>query len=164
MAIEPPRSASEAETLTGFLEFYRQSVVEAVGGLDRDALAYSPVASDSSPGGIVKHLAYVERWWFQDVLGGRDVEYPYTRDDPDADFRIEPGETAESLIELYERECAVAREVVASRPDLDAMYETPRNPVSLRWILVHMIEETARHAGHIDILNELYAAHTSDRP
>ncbi len=157
MATDPPTSAAEFETLNGFLDFYRQSVVEAISGLESDALAYCPVASESSPGGIIKHLAYVERWWFQDVLGGRDVPYPWTREDPDADFRIEPGDTADSLVELYERETALSREMVAARPALDAEYETPRNPVSLRWILVHMIEETARHAGHVDILTELYA-------
>ncbi len=156
MTTDPPTSGPELETLTGFLDFYRGTVVQAVTGLDRAALAYSPVGSDSSPGGILKHLAYVERWWFQDVFGSREVQYPYTREDPDADFRIEPDDSAGSLVELYEREVRISRELVAIHPDLDAVYETPRRPVSLRWILVHMIEETARHAGHIDILTELH--------
>ena len=109
--------------------------------------------------GMVKHLAYVERWWFQKVFLDAGVAFPWTDDDPDADFRIDPDESTEEIVDLYRAECAKNREVVGEAAvDSLARYKKPSDPrpgnVSLRWILVHMIEEIARHNGHADILRE----------
>ena len=109
--------------------------------------------------GLVKHLAFVERYWFQQIFAGRECEYPWTDEDPDADFRIEPHETTQQIVDLYVGECAENRSIVASA-SLDELARgrkkanDPRPGFNLRWILVHMIEETARHNGHADILRE----------
>ena len=152
----PPYSAAEFETLTAYLDWYRSVMVRKVEGLDAAGLRLSPVASGTSLGGLVKHLGYVERQWFGSSYAGLELEYPWSDEDPDADFRVEDGETAESLIAFYQGECTRSREVVAANPDLDHVVPASRGRmVSLRWILVHMIEETARHAGHADILREM---------
>jgi uncharacterized damage-inducible protein DinB len=112
------------------------------------------VPSGTSLLGLVKHLAYVERWWFQEVWAGQPATYPFSETDPDADWRIEPDETTEGVLGLYRGECARSREIVAAAPSLDEVAHHPRRKLTRRWILVHMIEETARHNGHADILRE----------
>src|SRR5205823_2491684 len=106
--------------------------------------------------GIVKHLGYVERNWFQMRLDGQDLPVPWTDQDPDADFRIEPGETVEGVAAWYREQCDRSRELAAATPSLDDMAKkaSRMGAPNLRWIMVHMIDETARHAGHMDILRE----------
>lgn len=153
---DPPYSATEFETLTSYLDWYRIVMIRKIEGLDSEGLRQSPVGSGTSLGGLVKHLAYVERHWFGTTYGGLELEYPWTDEDPDADFRLDTDETVESLIAFYQAECTRSRQIVASKPDLDHVVPASRGRmVSLRWILVHMIEETARHAGHADILREI---------
>jgi Protein of unknown function (DUF664) len=82
---------------------------------------------------------------------------PWTTDDPDADWRIEPGETTQDILDFYNGECARSREIVADASSLDEVAEHPRHQgwrMTRRWILAHMVEETARHVGHADILRE----------
>ncbi len=104
--------------------------------------------------GIVKHLAYVERWWFQAVLGKGDPEFPWTEEDPDADWRVEDDESVDDIVELYKAECAVSREILEGLESLDGEYRWGKRPVTARDILLHMIEEIARHVGHMDIIRE----------
>jgi hypothetical protein len=106
---------------------------------------------------MVKHLAYVERSWFQMYFAGGPVDFPWAKDEPDQDidFRIAPTDTIESISALYQQEIARSREIVAGASLEDLSKNQERGLRSLRWILVHMIEETARHAGHADILREL---------
>jgi uncharacterized damage-inducible protein DinB len=143
----------EKETLARYLDTYRAVVVWKLDGVGRDDAIRPMVRSGTSLAGIVKHLAYVERWWFQAVVGGRDVEFPGGEEDPDADWRLEPEETVEDIVALYRRECDVSRTIV---DDLDSLDDTfSDDQISARRILIHMVEETARHAGHADILREL---------
>jgi len=147
----------EREMLEEFLDWHRATVHRKVTGLSETDARKRLVGSVTTPAGIVKHLAEVERWWFQMVLAGRDdVPMLSTVDDPDADFRVADSDTVAGLLAAYESECAVARRLVAEVPDLD--FVAPRTvrgkQYSLHWILLHMIEETARHNGHLDILRE----------
>jgi hypothetical protein len=105
---------------------------------------------------MVKHLAWVEIWWFQMVMAGRQIEEPWGEDDPDADFRIEPHETTEQILNFYREACAESRAIVDATDDLNAesLRDGPKK-WNLRRTMIHMIEETARHAGHADILREL---------
>jgi len=99
----------------------------------------------------------VERSWFQGVWAGQEVTFPWTREDPDADWRIEPGESTQDIIDLYNGECDRSREIVAAAASLDEVAQHPRRlewRMNRRWILTHMIEETGRHVGHADILRE----------
>jgi uncharacterized damage-inducible protein DinB len=153
---EPPHVGSEAETLRGFLDFHRATLLWKLEGLDDEQLRRAMVPSGTSLLGLVKHLAYVERSWFQRVWAGQEVSFPWTQDDPDADWRIEPDETTEDIVALYNGECDRSRQIVAAASALDEAVVHPRwkEAVSRRWILTHMIEETARHVGHADILRE----------
>jgi uncharacterized damage-inducible protein DinB len=151
---EPPYLGDEAETLAGFLDFHRATLLWKLEGLDDEQLRRPMVPSGTSLLGMVKHLAYVERWWFQQVWAGQKVTYPFTDEDPDADWRVEPSETTGDILALYRGECARSREIVAAASSLDKTAKARWGPVSRRWILTHMLEETARHVGHADILRE----------
>jgi len=140
--------------LTSFLDYFRSVMIRKVEGVDDEKLRWSPVPSGTCLGGLIKHLAYVERYWFQSVWAGREVAFPWTDDDPDADFRLDPDDTADSLIGFYRQECDVSRQIAAASA-LDDTVTTPRGEISMRWIVVHMIEETARHCGHADLIREL---------
>jgi uncharacterized damage-inducible protein DinB len=130
-------------------------------GLSDEQLRQRLVPSLTTILGMVKHLAYVERWWFQDVFDGRPCEYPWSDSDMDADFRIEPEESTAEILELYRNECAESA-VITERHELDdiSINHTQRPPCTLRWTILHMIEETARHAGQADILRELLDGRT----
>lgn len=162
------RIATEDErtTLEAFLDHYRQVIVAKVSGVSEEDARRRLVSSETTLGGIVKHLRWVELSWFQRRMAARpDADLPampWTDEDPDADFRMEPSETVEQLIADYQAECGASR-AVAARYELDDSQPHPRlGRVSLRWIYVHMIEETARHAGHADILREQIDGSTGD--
>lgn len=151
-----PVSGDEKQVLGGFLGHYRATLLGICQGLSDEDLRRSFVPSGTSLLGMVKHLAYVERGWFQEGIGNGVAEYPFSDDDPDADFRFEPEETTEEIFDLYRAECAKSRDILEAA-SLDDLSEDPSRSAdyNVRWIVVHMIEETARHAGHADILREL---------
>ena len=159
--IEPPRQVGERETLESVLDFYRDTILWKVSGMSDEEIRRVIVPSGWSPLGMVKHLAYVERNWFRVRFAGEsDLPVPWTDDDPDADFRVEPGETTEAILRFYREEFARSRAIAsgASLDDLAIEWPWDRPPEkrpNLRWIFVHMIEETARHAGHLDVVREL---------
>lgn len=159
--IEPPPSASEKETLEAFLDYHRQTVVVKCAGLTEEELRRPMVVSGTSMLGIVKHLGFVERWWFQEIFAAGDVDSPSNEADPDAEFRIEEHETAESVFDFYMQECDKSRAIVAEA-SLDDVAENSKSVRSLRWILAHMLEETARHNGHLDILREMIDGTTGE--
>jgi uncharacterized damage-inducible protein DinB len=154
-----PGTGDEKAMLSAFLDRYRDNVLFKLDGVSTEQASQRIVPSATTLLGVVKHLAYVERGWFQHRFAGRPEEYPWPEDDPDpdVDFRIGPEDTVDSVRRLYEQECAISREIVAgaSLDDVAASSPPGRGPFNLRWIMVHMIEETARHAGHADILREL---------
>jgi uncharacterized damage-inducible protein DinB len=159
----PPTTAGEFTTLTTFLDYFRAVVARKLEGVDHDGLRAHLVPSEGTTlGGIVVHLAHVERWWFQEVYGGRRLEYPWSDSDPDADFRVPDDATAESIVAFYRTCCEESRKAVEADPDLDRQVTRGSRTVSLRWILVHMIEETARHAGHLDLLREAWDGAVGD--
>jgi uncharacterized damage-inducible protein DinB len=158
-----PRSGSERELLLAQLEDKRVLLLRKVAGLSDEDLRSTSTASSLSLLGLLKHSAYVERWWFRAVFAGEDVAFPWTDEDPDADFRPEPDETAEQIAALYLTEIERSRAIVASA-DLDDQARAPRpgEAANLRGILVHMIQELARHLGHADIIRESIDGATGD--
>lgn len=148
--------------LEDFLRSYRTVVVRKVEGLPRE-LAIRPAApSIMSALGIVKHLAWVERGWSRRAVLGQEYPVPWTKEDPDADLRIEDGETVDSLIALYRTECEAADAIWRTHSLDDSFPDPHQGDLSLRWILIHMIEETARHAGHLDLIVEALDGRTGD--
>lgn len=154
--VDPPLVGGERAQLGGFLDYLRATIELKCAGLsDEDAsrpVLPSPLLTAA---GIVKHLRWVEDYWFGVVLAARPDHAPYTVEDPDADWRIEVGETVSGLLGDYAAQCAVSREIVAG---LEFDHEVPfrdKGTVSVRWVLIHMVEETGRHAGHIDVVREL---------
>ena len=143
--------------LCGFADFLRATLLWKIEGLDDDQLRTSLVPSATTLLGIVKHLARVEHQWFTIVFAGGDAGIPLpTVDD---DWVIEPHESTEDIVRLYREACDGSRAIVeAASLDDQARWGKLQNrrgrPYTLRWILIHMIEETARHVGQADILRE----------
>jgi uncharacterized damage-inducible protein DinB len=165
MPEKPPRTddaGDERATLTSYLEYQRSVMVRKVAELDDDALRRSMTPSGLTLLGMMKHLAFVERYWFQEVFAGRTVDFPWTDEDPDADWRAEPGETVEEIVALYRGECDIAREITAAASFDDVVTYRGDRQITLRAIVVHMIEETARHVGHADIMREAIDGQTGD--
>jgi uncharacterized damage-inducible protein DinB len=150
-----PDAADEFTTLDAFLEWHQQTVLHKIAGLSEADVRRTLVPSGVTPLGMVKHLAYVHRYWFRNVfIDEPGLPLPWSRDDPDVDWRIEPSDTTEAIIALYQDEVARARTIYTAA-NLDDRARNPQRPRNLRWIMVHMIEEIARHNGHLDIIREL---------
>jgi uncharacterized damage-inducible protein DinB len=146
-------TGDEREVLEAFLDLYRDIVVRKVTGISAEAARRRLVPSSTTLAGLVKHLASVEREWFQSVLDRRSAAEVEVRVADDG-WGVDSAETVDDLIADYERAFAHSR-LVAARFALEDTAPMPRvGRVSLRWIYIHMIEETARHAGHADILRE----------
>jgi len=148
-----PRTGDEKAMLSAFLDRYRETMIWKLQGLSKEQASRRLVPSDTTLLGVVKHLAYVERYWFHDFKGD-PISFPWNEGEPEREFVIEREDTVESITALYEGEIARSREIV-EQSSLDDLSKPAKEPLSLRWIMIHMIEETARHAGHADILREL---------
>lgn len=152
-------TADELTTLTGFLDHYRAVFIRKVEGLDDEQARLRVAASTLDLLGLTRHMADVECWWFRRMFADETEQLPYgTDDDPDRDFHHEPADTIAAACAAWHREVWRAREIVIAADDLGsiaARVSERRGPISLRWILVHMIEEYARHCGHADLLREV---------
>jgi len=163
---DPPLVGDERSILNGFLDYYRATVELKCEGLTPEQLADRAVPPSSlSLLGLVRHMGEVERGWFRSFAGEPTQPCYYSTDDPDGDFDNadgDPGQVAEGFA-FWRGEIEHAREIVAAA-DLDATFTRARDgsTFSLRWILVHMIEEYARHAGHADFLRERIDGATGD--
>ena len=161
---EPPLAANELDTLLGFLEFQRATLEWKCAGLGADGLAAKLPPSRMTLGGMLKHLAFVEDYWFSHRLHGREPQSPWGSVDwtaePEWDWESAGGDTPEQLRELWSESVARSRLLTAeavAAGGLDRMAVRPGrtgNLPNLRWILVHLIEEYSRHNGHADLLRE----------
>jgi uncharacterized damage-inducible protein DinB len=152
-----PLAAGERETLTSFLDFQRATLAVKCAGLTAGQLRGQAVPPSAlSLLGLVRHMAEVERNWFATVLGGQPMGTIFTPGfDPERAFSdVAEADVAEAFA-VWAAECARARELTAAAPSLDVTGDRDgRGTFSLRWILVHMIEEYARHNGHADLIRE----------
>jgi uncharacterized damage-inducible protein DinB len=153
--IVPAPVAAEREMLDAWLDFQRDTLALKCDGLTGEQLRERAVPPSSlSLLGLVRHMAEGERQWFAMVLGGEQVPYHYyTDDNPEAEFDVDDADVAEAFA-TWRAECASARERAAAARSLDATGTQDGKDFSLRWIMVHMIEEYARHNGHADLLRE----------
>ena len=159
-----PFTGGEKESLQASLNRHRDVVLWKLEGLDDAALRRPMVPSGTTLLGLVKHLAAVDYSWFCTTFGRETEPLPFDPDDADADLRVNPDETTADIVEFYGRARA-ASDAAIDELDLDDVGTAWfGDPVSLRWVLIHMIEETAWHAGHLDILRELIDGSTGDFP
>ncbi|GAA0387734.1 DinB family protein [Microbispora corallina] len=154
----PGPTGGEREMLRAWLDWHRETLAYKCEGLTEEQLRTRSVPpSTLSLLGLVRHLADVERTWFRRRLNGEDVP-PLYFDDTDVDGEFDNVDTAsaEEAFATWRSEVGHARAAEAAHPDLDVLAARGRNGErrSLRWILIHMIEEYARHNGHADLLRE----------
>lgn len=158
-----PYAGGEKETLHASLNRVRDAVLWKLEGLDDEQLRRPMTPSGTSLLGLVKHLASVEYGWFVESFGGA-VEPLWFDPYKGEDMRAGEDETTTRIVEFYGRARAAADRTIIDLP-LDTVGRPPwrNHSVTLRWVLVDMIEETARHAGHMDILRELIDRVTGDQ-
>ncbi len=154
--VDPPAAGDEAALLAGFLDFHRQTLMWKCSGLTPDQLALRPVPSSSmSLLGLVRHLTDVERYWFREVVAGQAVSFFYWGN-PDRDSDFDDVDLADAArdCQRFIDEIEHSRTVAAT--GLDTLVGDPRDEVRhpFRWVMVHMIEEYARHNGHADLFRE----------
>lgn len=157
---ESPMVGTETELLTGFLRWQRETLELKCADLSPMQLAERAVPpSTMSLLGLVRHMADVERGWFRRRMAGLDDAPPiyYSEDNPDGDFDDVIGDqaTVDDAWARWRAEVAFGDEFVSNAADLDVIALGPtRSTLSLRWVIIHLIEEYARHLGHADLLRE----------
>jgi hypothetical protein len=151
----------ERTALVQRLDQYRATAAAALVDLEWEAASTRLLpATDLTIAGIVKHLAWAEDRWFQGRLLGVPMPAPWDApgaDDPDQAMRLASDDTVAGIVQLYSSACSRSRSALARCDSLDHVAAVPSfgiGPVNLRWILIHMIDETARHAGHLDLLRD----------
>ena len=153
MQMGPTRG--ERECLLGYLEHYRQTLALKCDGLDAAQLASKAVPpSNISLLGLVRHMARVEQSWFRRVIEARmDIPRLFQEEDAGFDLPEVDDELVRASHALWQEEIAHAREVLG-RTDLDTVVDVHGDPTEVRDIVVHMVEEYARHCGHADLVRE----------
>ncbi|GAA0035008.1 DinB family protein [Brevibacterium metallidurans] len=157
---DPRPRPNEREGLVDFLEYQRQVLRRKVDGLSAENLGRTAAASSLTLGGLIRHLTFVENLWFLDRVAGEGMPAPWTdvdwKADPDWDFNSAADLPPADLIAGFETACAASRTVLEGIDDLDAPLSRKHHGqrLNVRWVLIHMIEEYARHAGHADLLRE----------
>ncbi len=153
-------SATERATLCEFLDYQREALIGKLQSLTEEQTRMTPTASALSLLSLIKHSAIWERRWFQIIVAGRSYpgEWPEVPDiesgELDATFRLTDEDTIETVVDDYRKKIVASNEILGSI-DLDARcVRSDKVDQSVRWVAVHMIEETARHAGHADIIRE----------
>ncbi|MBF9132899.1 DinB family protein [Plantactinospora sp. S1510] len=160
--IDPPLAHEELVTTDGeravweaFLDCQRRELVEKITGVSDEDARRRLVPSLTTLGGLLKHLSVVERTWFQRRIAQRDpADIAGSVEGGDPSWTLGPDDTVKGLLTEYAQACAESRRVAAGFALDHAVPHARLGLVSLRWIYAHMIEETARHAGHADILRE----------
>lgn len=145
-------TGTESEILRGMLYFQRLEIVRSITGLSAAGAHWKPHPEANSLIQIVSHLAWVESLWFERIVGGVQADGP--GDDRGHGFDVDPGETPEAVKAAYLANVSRSNEIWDAT-ELDQTFNSEEGKVSLRWVVNHMIEETARHAGHADITRQL---------
>ncbi len=159
--IDPDLQADERTTLVAFLDYHRATFLSKIAGLTYEQMNVALPPSDLTLAGLTKHLALVEDSWFQERFVGVEVE-PWASapfdDDRDWEMHSAKHDSPDDLLALYQAAVARSQATLNALESLDARSAVNDRregiPYSMRWILVHMIEETARHNGHADLLRQ----------
>ncbi len=154
--VEPSSHATVADVdalLLEFLDLYRSVALRKLEGLTTEQATAVATPTGMTLLGIVQHLAWDERIWF----GYHFLGQPTEPMEAHPSFQLDPSATVESVVAGFHADCERSRQIVADAPSFDTVVRIPHDhfgPVDLRWVIVHMIEEVARHVGHMDILRE----------
>ena len=163
---DPPLAASEVDTLRAYLAYHRDTMRRKTEGLDQAQLSQVHPPSTLTLGGLLKHAALNDDWWFCRVFEGRETEpawVPAGAFDDDVDWELSSAkdDSPAELRRIFDETASAADAAIErglARDGLDTLSVTPSRregtPFSLRWILAHMIEEYARHNGHADLVRE----------
>jgi uncharacterized damage-inducible protein DinB len=153
----------ERSLLLTMLRYTQETAVEKVSGLSQELARATPLPTSPrmAPANVLNHLRWVERSWVADRLLGGEDDGPWTKENPDAEFDEGSTLPLEEVIRRYQEEAARTRAVFAEHDAVMAK-ATPESPITARWILLHLIEETARHNGHLDILREMADGEVGD--
>ncbi|MEZ0090772.1 DinB family protein [Streptacidiphilus sp. EB129] len=154
-----PAAWDERTMLLTFLDYTRATARAKCEGLSEENARSAPLPGSPlmTISGLVSHLRWVDNYWIETVLLGRPDEAPWTEEDPDREYHFALDVPVAVLLDEYDAQAAEHRRLIAGL-DLDTPAQKERKdgpPFTLRWILHHLIEETARHNGHLDILREL---------
>ena len=156
-----PTSASELDSLGQYLDYQRETILLKTEGLTKAQLGQKIPSSDLTLAGILYHLALNEQGWFEVQFLGREDREDFAgidwEADPNYEFRTALEKEPDWLRRRYREACDRARQVTAAADSPDDVSVSTRiggKPFTLRWVMLHMIEETARHAGHADLLRE----------
>ena len=153
------RTADERTMLEAMLDWYREGVLRKVDGMSQVDATTSGLRSPTTAAGIVKHLALVEDHWFTAGIAQQPQPELWAAvdfdADPDWEFRTAAQEPLEDSVALYVEACALSRAAIVPLSLGDTASRPPHGEYSLRWVMLHMVEETARHLGHLDVLREI---------
>jgi uncharacterized damage-inducible protein DinB len=166
---EVQRAPDERTALAEMLDYYRAVMLRKAEGLSDDQLAIQLPPSDLTLGGLLMHLALVEDGWFQSTFLGGEIGEPWSgfdwESDPDWEFHHAHEYTRDQIVAQFEGSTARSRAVIDAAESLGALAAQKTrdgHAINLRWILVHLIEEYARHAGHADLIRESIDGATGD--
>lgn len=159
---EAAHVGDERTTLVGFLQHQRDLVGWKLRDATDDVLRSVRTPTGLTLPGLVRHLEHVERSWIRDDFAGEnDLTYAWSDADPDGELHVALDVTMADLLRDYAEESSRCDAVIAAS-SLDAVSQ--RGSFSLRWILLHLIEETSRHLGHVDLLREQADGQVGDEP
>jgi Protein of unknown function (DUF664) len=156
MSTDSFSTATERDALRSYLDYLREALIRKVSGLSEQDARRASTVSSLSLLAIVKHSAVWERRWFQVVFAGRpDADgWPAVRGEPDGTFALGDDDTVDTVVADYRTQIEASRDILTAN-DLDARCaRADLVDENLRWVAMHMIQETARHAGHADIIRE----------
>ncbi len=157
---DPARRSDELAMLTAFVDYFRTVLLRKADGLTQEQLAATIAASTLTIGALIRHMTFVEDHWFDNTFAGLPDREPWASadwdTDPDWEMTTASGMSFADLRIDFDEACDRSRSHVDAAPALDALATAgdTNDPVTLRWILIHMIEEYARHCGHADLIRE----------
>lgn len=152
--------ADETTMLRGWLVHLRESAVFKLEGLDDTQLRWKPSPTANSLGGIVMHLGYAERFWLRVVFAGERLDTSWAEDRFAPSFVVPDGSSVDDVVAFYREETALTDAILDSTSSLDLPSRGEMRHTTLRWIVIHLVEELARHVGHMDITRELVDGRT----
>jgi hypothetical protein len=152
----PDNLATLPESVVGFLQFVHTTAVNKLDGLTEEQARATPLSTSPvmSPLGLIKHLAAVQRQHIQRTIGGQDLPSLWRSEDHDFEFRIGAEESIASVVAGYDEEWARTQQTLATA-DWNSLVEGNNGPVRAERLLTDVLQESARHLGHLDILREL---------